>query len=231
MAPTGPPKGLLGPAPRLPLSGPPAPGMVVFSSEDPSATVACETTGAFPFPPEPVIDEIQRPGAISLTPWVRQGPYRMDVSVRLDRFPDRSVEPQIAILEGFAEVPAGRAEPPAVTIDGAVPRPHPHIKWQISGFDTPTVDFLEGGKERCRYETTVHLVQKVTDRVLIESLRATSKSKGVKPRTITVRAGEDWLFEVARRAYKDPSRAGDIATANSLHLGKKLTPGTVLRLP
>jgi hypothetical protein len=227
----GPPKGLLGPAPRLPLAGPPAPGLVTFSTEDPDASVSCETEGATPFPPEPVIDEVQRAGAISLTPWVRQNPYRMDVHVRLDGFPDRSVEPKIAILEGFAEVPAGRAEPSAVTVTGAIPRPHPNIKWQISGFDTPTVDYVNGGKERCRYETVVHLVQKVTDRVLIESLRATSKSKGVKARSITVRAGEDWLFEVARRAYKDPSRAGDIAAANSLHLGKKLTPGTVLRLP
>lgn len=225
----GPPKGLLGPAPRLPRSTPVA-GRVVFSSDSPEASVTCETTGAFPFPPEPVIDEVRRPGAISLTPWTGQAPYRMDVTVRFDGFPDRSVEPSIAVLEGFAEVPAGRAEPSAVTVDGAVPKPHPNIKWRVSGFDTPTVDFLLSG-ERCRYETVVHLVQAVTDRVLIESLRATSKSKGVKARTITVRDGEDWLFEIARRAYKDPSRAGDIATANSLHLGKKLTPGTVLRLP
>jgi hypothetical protein len=39
-----------------------------------------------------------------------------------------------------------------------------------------------------------------------------------------VRAGEEWLFEVARREYNgDPVRAGDIATANNLHIGKRLT--------
>jgi hypothetical protein len=74
----------------------------------------------------------------------------------------------------------------------------------------PEIDYVQGGdgSERCRYFTTVSLVQNVTDRVLVESLKATSKSKGVKARTITVRAGEDWLFEVARRAYGDPSAQG-----------------------
>lgn len=226
----GPPKGLLGPAELFNSKPVPPPARVVFLSDDPDTRLACETEGGHPSPPEPVYDEVQRAGAISLTPWVRQNPYKMDVHVRIDGFPDRSVENDIKTLEGLAEVQAGRSEPPIVTLDGAVPKPHPNLKWVISGFDAPTVDFLASG-ERCRYETTVHLIQRVTDRVLVESLRATSQSKGVKVRTITVRAGEDWLFDVARRAYKDPSRASDIARANSLHLGKKLRAGLVLRLP
>jgi hypothetical protein len=191
------------------------------------------TSGCRIAPPEPIVQTTDLMGAISLTQWVGQKPYRAEIDVRLDGFPSRSVETAIKTLEHFAEVHAGRSEPPIVTLDGAVPKPHPHLTWRVTNIADPEVDYVQGsdGAQRCRYFTTVSLVQRVTDRVLVESLKATSKSKGVKSRTITVRAGEEWLFEVARRAYGDPSRAADIATANNLHLGKKLRAGTELRLP
>jgi hypothetical protein len=183
-------------------------------------------------PPEPIVQETDLMGAISLTQWVGQKPYKMEIDAQLDGYPYRSVEDDIKTLEHFAEVHAGRREPPIVTVDGNVPKPHPNLTWRVTGFSTPAEEYVVGdGTARARWFSTVTLVQRVTDRVLVESLKATSQSRGVRARTITVRTGEEWLFEVARRAYKDPSRAGDIATANNLHLGKRLTAGMELRLP
>jgi hypothetical protein len=210
-------------------------GPAVFASKDYDGKpirFRFDHAGCRVLPPEPIIQETDLMGAISRTDWVGQKPYRMEVDVRLDGFPDRSVEDEIKTLEHFAEVHSGRAEPPIITVDGDIPKPHPHLTWRLSGFSAPEEDYVNGtGTHRCRYFTTVTLVQRVTDKVLVESLKQTSGSKGIKPRTITVKEGEDWLFEVARRAYQDPSRAGDIATANDLHLGAKLKPGTELRLP
>lgn len=184
------------------------------------------------YPPEPIVQEVDLMGAISLTQFMGQKPYRAEIDVRLDGFPVTSVEEDIKTLEHFAEVHAGRSEPPIFEVKGDVPLPHPGLKWRVTGFSQPQIEYVVGSpKERARYFTTVTLSQYVTDRVLVESLKKTSKSKGMKTRTEVVREGEEWLFEVARRVYKDPSRAGDLATANGLHLGKKLTPGTRLRVP
>lgn len=184
-------------------------------------------------PPEPIVTETDMMGGISLTQWVGQKPYRMELDVQLDGFPYRSVDDEIKTLEHFAEVHAGRAEPPIVTVDGNVPKPHPNLQWRVTGFSEPSIEYVVGdGSQRSRYFTTVSLVQRVTDRVLVESLKRTSASKGIRARKITVRAGEEWLFEVARRAYGgDASRAADIAAANSIHIGKRLTAGTELWLP
>lgn len=189
--------------------------------------------GARCAPPEPIVQEVDLMGAISRTQWIGQKPYRMEIDVQLDGFPYTSVDADIKTLEHFAEVHAGRSAPPVLTVDGNVPTPHPNLTWRVTGFTPPAEEYVVGdATQRSRYFTTVSLVQNVTDRVLVEQLARTSKNTGIKPRTITVRAGEDWLYQVARRAYSgDAGRAGDIATANSLHLGKKLRAGTVLRLP
>jgi hypothetical protein len=209
-------------------------GRAIFASDDyhgEPIVFRFETSGCRVDPPKPKIQTIDMMDAVGQTQWVGQDPYTMTIGVRFDRFRTGSVEDEIRTLEGFGEVHAGRTEPPIVTVDGAVPKPHPGLTWRVVDFGDPEIDYLDGGTQRCRYFTTVSLVQRVTDRVLVESLKVTSKSKGLKSRTITVRAGEDWLFDVARRAYKDPSRASDIARANGLHLGKKLSAGTIVRLP
>lgn len=207
-----------------------APGRVIFFSEDPPTDLRMNTTGALSDPPRQKISTIDRMDSIGLTQWVGQDPYTMAVDVQIDGFPDRSVESDIRELEALGEVQPGRTEPPIIDVDGAVPKPHPNIRWRIVDFGTPQVLYLPSG-DRCRYFTTVSLVQRVTDTVLVESLKATSQSKGLKARKTTVRQGEDWLYDVARRVYKDPSRAGDLAVANGLHLGKKLSPGLELRYP
>lgn len=185
------------------------------------------------YPPEPIVQEVDLMGAISLTQWVGQKPYRAEIDVVLDGFPDLSVEREIRTLEHFAEVHKGRSEPPIVKLEGAVPRAHERLSWRVAGFSDPETEEVVGHpSQRSRYMTTVSLVQRVTDRVLVEHLKQTSKSKGLKARKITVRAGEHWLFELARRAYDgDSSRAADIAAANGLHIGAKLKPGRELYLP
>lgn len=204
------------------------PGRAVFFTEE--ASVWVETTGALCSPPEPKISTVDMMDGIGLTQWTGQEPYKMSVGVRIDGFPNTNVEADIKALEALGEVQPGRTEPPIIDLDGAVPKPHPNIRWRIVSFGDPTVEYLPSG-DRCRYITTVSLIQRVTDRVLQERVKATSGSKGLKARSTTVRAGEDSLYDLARRIYKDPSRAADLATANNLHLGKKLSPGLVLRYP
>lgn len=206
------------------------PGRAFIVSEDPPTDLAFETTGCRVDPPKPKYETTARPGAISLLQWVGQEPYSMTLGIRIDEFPNGNVESDIRKLEALGEVQPGRFEPPIVTVDGAVPKPHPNLTWRITDFGDPEIEYLGSG-DRCRYVTTLVLTQNVTDRVLIESLKATSKSKGLKTRETTVRAGEDSLYDVARRYYKDPSRASDIARANNLHLGKKLSKGLTLRMP
>jgi hypothetical protein len=231
-------KGLYGQVPIWPIGVQPVSsgaGQVAFNCDDFDGrpiTFRFVTGGCQLYPPEPIVQTVDLPGSISLTQYLGQRPYRMDVDCQLDGFPDRSVEADIGTLEHFAEVHTGRSEPPAFTVSGDIPAPHPHLAWKVTGFSDPAIDYVQGRPtDRCRYFTTISLIQDVTDRVLIESLKKTAKSTGVKARSTTVRAGEDWLFEVARREYKDPSRAGDIAIANDLHIGKRLTPGMELRLP
>jgi len=206
------------------------PGRVIFFSEDPPTDLRMNTTGAKCGPPTPRVTTIDRMDSIGLTQWIGQDPYVLTVPIQIDGYPNKSVEADVKELEALAEVQPGRKEPPTVDVDGAVPKPRPNLRWRITSLGEPEELYLPSG-DRCRYFTTVTLIQRVVDRDLVESLKATSKSKGLKARKTTVRQGETWLYDVARRVYKDPSRAGDIAVANGLHLGKKLSPGLELRYP
>jgi nucleoid-associated protein YgaU len=141
------------------------------------------------------------------------------------------------VLEGFAEVPDHRDEPPVLKVSGAIPLPHPNLTWRLTAIEDPTnVLFLSGGKRRCRYETEITLTQHVTADSLNETLRQTKAARGLKTRTTRVKSGEQTLYDVARRYYGDPSRASDIARANfkggrQLALGSLLTVGRSLRMP
>lgn len=206
-------------------------GLVTLSSSDPRISVDIEQTQpALIPPPQPKIVTTDRPGAIGLTDWVGQDPYRLMIYARLDGAPNRSVERDIAALEGLAEVHAGKTEPPVVTVKGAIPLPHPNLKWRIAGFTEPVVMTRRGSQERCRYLTTVTLIQYVVDRTLATSLNPSTGSKGLQVRTHRIKPGED-LFDVARAEYRDVGRAQDIARANGLRIGAKLTPGRTLKIP
>ena len=207
-------------------------GLVRFSSDDPKIRLDCEQAApAVDLPPRPRVQTVDRPGAVGLTQWAGQDPYEMLVTVRFNGYPSRSVENQIKTLESLGEVAPGKDEPPIVRVLGAVPKPHPNLRWRVLNFSEPTdLLFLSSGK-RCRYVTTVHLIQHVTDQQLVESLKPSKAARGISTRTHTVKAGEDDLYDVARNVYGNPMRASDIATANRLRLGARLKVNQRLRLP
>lgn len=226
------------PARRTPA---PVPGAVVIATVDgpeDAVEVRCEQTApAIIRPPRPRWSTIDRAGRIGIPSYDGQDPYEIVLSVRLDGYPGRSVEDDITTLEGFAEVPDGQEQPPILTVSGAIPRPHPNLKWRLTQIDDPSEQiYLPGGKSRCRYVTGLTLTQHAVATSLAETLRETKASKGLRTRTTRVRSNEADLFAVARRYYGDPSRASDIARANfsgghPLTLGGRLTAGTQLRMP
>jgi hypothetical protein len=216
------------------------PGGLTISLADGSdkpVAVTCEQTAPIIVrPPQPKYQTIDRPGRIGIPEWTGQDPYEMIAAIRFDGYPDRSVEGQISTLESFAEVAPGAQTPPTLTLSGQVPLPHPHLKWCLTNIADPDeLLFLTGGKQRCRYATTLTFTQHVDANELEQSLHATKASKGIRTRYTRVKAGED-LFAVARRFYGDPSRASDVARANfqggkPLRMGQILTVGLRLRMP
>lgn len=219
----------------------PVPGAVVISTADnphDPIQVTCEQTApALWRPPRGRWSTIDRGGRIGLISYDGQDPYELQLFVRFDGYPGQGVEGSIRALESFAEVPDGQQEPPVLAVDGAIPKPHPNLKWRLTLIDDPAdVLFLPGGKSRCRYSTTLTLTQHVTPDTLTETLKQTKSSSGLQTRTTRVQPGETTLYDVARRYYHNPARASEIAQANfkngrPLSLGSKLTAGTQLRMP
>jgi hypothetical protein len=214
--------------------------VIIATADDPEnpVQVTCEQTApALWRPPRGRWSTIDRGGRIGILSYDGQDPYELLLSIRLDGYPANSVEESVRILEGFAEVPGGQQEPPILVVEGAIPKPHPSLKWRLTAIEDPTdVLFLPGGKSRCRYTTQVTLTQHVIATSLVESLTQTKATKGLQAKTTSVRPNEVTLTDVARRYYNDPSRASDIARANfkngnPLMLGARLTPGTQLRMP
>jgi hypothetical protein len=217
---------------------PGTPGAVWLGSADPVIDVFATLRRPVSSPlPRPKIETVDRHGLYGLTQYLGQDPYQLLLPIAFDRYAQgQSVEPEIRLLERLAERPAGATEPPLVEVDGPVP--HRTLQWRIAGLEEiPERTEWNRAGDRTRLAVDVTLVQNVTDRLLTESLgRDRAKTKGIANRRTTVRTGEDSLYDVARRVYGDPSRAGDIARANSvrgvpLRLGMRLKPGYGLRLP
>jgi LysM domain len=190
--------------------------------------------------PRPKFTTQDRPLRFGLTQYVGHDLYEMALRIKLDNG-GSSVEGRIRRLESLAErkpIGGGRLEPPVVKVLGPGIR-HQRLKWRITAIDEETerAKYTAGGKDCTLYVATVRLVQHVVDRVLAESLRAVSpanRERGIRNRTITVKAGETSLYDVAKRVYGDPQKAADIANANpgrSLRLGSRLKPGMRLRVP
>jgi hypothetical protein len=99
-------------------------------------------------------------GAISRTQWVGQKPYRAEIDVRLDGFPSRQRRERTSRPSSTSprSTPAAPSRP-IITLDGAVPKPHPHLTWKVTNIADPEIDYVQGGdgSERCRYFTTVSL--------------------------------------------------------------------------
>lgn len=217
------------------------PGAVVLrTSDDPENPVRVtleQTRPALWRPPSGRWSTIDRAGRIGILAYNGQNPYELSLGVRLDGYPSESVEDAIRTLEGFAEVADHQTEPPVLVVSGAVPLPHPNLKWRLTAISDPEEQiYLPEGKVRCRYATDLTLTQHAVASSLEETLRQTKASRGLRTKTTRVKPGEETVTDVARRYYGDPSRASDIARANfkngrPLALGDLLKVGTQLRMP
>jgi hypothetical protein len=177
--------------------------------------------------PRPRYNTIDRPGSVGITEYAGMDPYQMTMSLRFDGGGVRSVEKQYAALEALAYPAAGTLEPPVLRIRGPVP--HPLARWRINQLtvDDSQTMLLKNG-DRCRIAVDVDLLQYVVDDLLLPSLKATKRAKGINSRATRVKSGEDTLFDVSRRLFGDPSHATDIARASHLRLGARLKPGQML---
>lgn len=219
---------------------------ITFSASDPEISVTAKLLG-IPQPPvpRPRFDTQERPGRRDAVQYLSHEAYEMTLQVKLDN-PDRvSVEGKITRLQSLAQRHhfAGVFEPPIVKI--ACPAvPLTNLRWRVAEIteDINRTRFqykVAGDKQLDRhlYVANVRLLERTFDEVLVEQLRAVlpaDHSRGITRRTTTVRAGEDSLYDVARRVYRDPSRAAQIQRANPIivrWLGQRLKVGTKLRLP
>lgn len=183
--------------------------------------------------PRPRYDSLQRPGQFDLTQYTGHEPYVLTIPMKFDGH-GTSVEARIRDLERLAERSGPNLEPPVVKVLGNGV-PHTSLRWRVQSLDEieDRTRYTTTG-DRWRFCVTVTLIQRVTDQVLAESLKAVlpaKRSRGVVNRSTRVKAGEDSVYDVARRVYGDPSRASDIARANpGIRLGSKLRVGLRLRL-
>lgn len=189
-------------------------------------------------PPRPRYEQTPRPGLVALNRYSYHEGYEQTIPLKFDGYSrdrSRSVEGMIRKLESLAERSAPNGEPPVVRAIGPIPygTEKSTVRWRVSAIEEieERTIYLPGGLERCRFVCNVTLIQHVTDRQLAESIRRGKRAQGVTNRKTKAKAGE-YLTDVSRRIYGDPSRASDIARANpGLRLGQRLKAGQTVRLP
>lgn len=205
-------------------------GKVTLSSDSPNITVTGILTEQVDAPlPRPKYETIDRYGFFGLPKYAGQDPYELTLKIRFEDDGD-SLEGEkgpIRRLEKLAERVAGRDAPPDVTVEGPVP--HSTLHWRITGFaEDKARTVYNANEDRIRFVVAVTLQQRVTDTVLSNSLRTSTKAKGIGAAT-RVQQGEDDLYDVAQRYYHNSSLAITIARANPVK-GKPMPLGTKLRV-
>jgi hypothetical protein len=220
-----------------PNDAPDAPGRrrVTITSKDPRITL---TAWLISKPddgvPRPRYLLHERPGSTSLQQFAGSDPVVQTFTIKFDGRRRSSIEGQITRLKTFLQRTASNGEPPVVKVSGSGIL-HPELNWRITALD-PQTDrslFLDSG-DRCLFVCGLTLTQQIQDRLLTESIAAFKKrgqGKGIRVRTTRVRAGENSLYDVAKRVFHDPSAAREIAVANNLTLARRLRVGQRLRLP
>lgn len=185
---------------------------------------------------------VNRPRRLAMTRWRGRQPFQMDLDLMLDGYADgRSVETDCTKLERLALPPRELAEPPVVTIDGAVP--HDDLTWVVNGIDWGTVIRRAGDGDRLRQAALVHLVRFVDDDKLKPLSAAEAKRRDAAAKNggralastggdgfYTVRDG-DTLGAIAARQLGDYSQWTAIAEANGIRDPAAIAVGTTLRLP
>lgn len=213
------------------------PGRVAITSSDPDIDLRARLTGR-PTAAlrRPRYETQDLPGEVGIVKYAGHEPVEQAIPMKFDRAAEReSVEARIRLLERLVQRTASNDEPPIVKVRGNGVL-HQGFNWRVASIDEDTARtrYLPNG-DRMLFACTVNLIQQVDERVLAESLaafRRRGQGPGIRTRTTKVRQGESSLYDVARRVYRDPSRASDIARANpGRRLGERLKVGWTLRLP
>jgi hypothetical protein len=214
-----------------------APGLYRFSlsSRDPRINVTGWLVGKpTEGVPRPRYTQHERPGDFDLLQYVSHDLFEQTIPIKFGDGTD-SVEGRIAQLERLLRRTAKNGEPPIVKAAGHGVL-HPEYNWRVVGLD-PVDDrilFFTGQNDRRLYVANVILRQQVAENVLTESIsksRRRDAGAGLRNRTVTVREGERTLYQVAKRYFRDPSAAREIAVANGITLSTRLKAGRKLRLP
>lgn len=211
---------------------------VTLASANPKLTVTLDLLVAVDRPlPRPKIEMLDRFGFYDLPKYAGQQPFELGMYTRLGG-EGASVEDEIRRLERMMERPEGRDAPPEVRVDG--PIPHESLTWWLTSIveDKPRTVYepRSGGRlHAVTFVSTLTLIQRVTDTAGVASVNAAAKSKGIGT-TTKVRKGEDDLYDVAQRFYRNSSFALAISKANPVKgnpmpLGTRLRAGQTLRMP
>jgi hypothetical protein len=204
-------------------------------------TVPLNTAGVQPNGGGPQHDVTARIGRRGVAEYRGHDPLRLDLNILLDGYPNTSVDATINVLFTLATRMPREIRMPAIKLQGdQVPLSHRGRSWVMDGpidyvDDPPSIRTgLLAGVQLVRQALVVHLLERVTDRLLSDSIsRSKRQAKGQKktPAIYTVKKGQVWFYDVSKAVYGNRDHGHIIAQFNTMPIGTRLTPGTRLRIP
>lgn len=225
------------------------PQLITISSAQPPLRVTALRGQIAPYPTGGFggWEKTQRPLRKALTVWQGADPFEQQFSIIFDGVADdRSVEPGCLTLEKLASSLTVGADPPVVTVDGAVV--HPELDYVITALDWDADPIWSRRGYRIRQEVTVTVTEHVAGGAL-EELPAADRTRakaaasqtsaaaavgagrtGSHPKTYVVHAG-DTLSAIAARLLGSYKRWREIADLNGIRDPKALRIGMRLKLP
>lgn len=180
-------------------------------------------------------NEEERPHQKPAVEWAGQTNERLVFSLRLDGFPAVSIEPRIAILEGFGKKRSPDKPPPELEFDyGPGER---GTRWVIETIE-PGDELRNARLQIVRQEFVVALLEYTEANVVVTHTKDWNDKKrdgdgrggNEAFRLYTVRDG-DTLASIAAAAFADPLRWIELAELNGIRDPNRLEPGRKLQLP
>lgn len=168
---------------------------------------------------------VDRPDDVALTEWTGQGPIRIDVPVRLDRYAEgQSVEAdfyRVLSLGRRRRNPSRRPRPFRVT--GPIPFSGERFVLESTPETSDEIRGPQGELQR------IHMVLPLMEYVRSDQVEISRK--GVGKNRYKVRKG-DTLRSIAKKVYDDVAWARLIGRENGIRdVRRELKPGRILRLP
>lgn len=191
-------------------------------------------------------DRIARPLRKAATQWAGGDPFEQQFSLMLDGVRDEiSVEDDCLALERMATPPSEGAEPPIVTVTGAVL--HPELAYVVSALDWDAGPLWSRRGYRIRHEVTLTLLEHVaggqvaataaaqaraaaTGDTARKSRSAGSARQAPQSKIYVVKAG-DTLSRIAATLLGSYKRWREIADLNGIRDPNAISVGQRLRLP